>query len=107
MNRALPQADGDPRETDTDMDGPLEQRQDVGRGDQEHPMEGIHGPARDRGLDTQGAGALDDGSMLSREQDDAIRLLQRQVKALQDYIDATLPRTPGAAVGVNWPTGAP
>lgn len=53
----------------------------------------------------------DDGNaertnLMSIEQDEAIRLLQRQVKALQDYIDNRLSATARVGdmvIGVDWP----
>ena len=160
---AIPQADGDPRETDSDLDSPLEQGQDTGCGDSADPVEGSAGPASGGGLGTQGASgqkwdlttmcglcggnavlvsvererswihqsavvldefyrcdkcgeelygpgqmdaviarvkqALGQKPMNSIEQDAAIRLLQRQVKELQDVADESLPPNTRR----NWP----
>ncbi len=97
----LRQADGDDGEATTFEEGTQAQwrydperrhhRQDVGYGESHDSAERHANSANSR------------ENLMSLEQDEAIRLLQRQVKALQDHIDNGLPSVVVAKVGVNWP----
>lgn len=86
---AMPQADGDDGEKTPDVEGLLEQGQDARRGNQDDTVAGLSTTASDRGLDTEGSSGHE--PMKSLEQDTAIRLLQRQVNELRQYLVRNLP----------------
>ncbi len=104
----IPQADGDDGETTPDLDSPLEQGQDAGRGDQDEAVDGLSSATSDRGMDTQGIGSR--MNFTSIEQDEAIRFLEARIRRLEfdieclhQFLDHDLPK----GMKRNWEPGVP
>ena len=106
---AIPQADGDSRETTPDLDGPLEQGQDTRRGDQDDTVERLSTTASDRGMDTARTSGTRT-NLTSTEQDEAIRFLEARIRRLEfdieclhQFLDRDLPK----GVIRDWNPGVP